>query len=181
MTTAINPSPWYSRLLLYKRGRQEYWPILRALVDTFLRDNESRVRELLQGRLDAIAVVPSKKGIPYSKQPLPRLLQSSKRYGEIIENLLSFRPGASLDRWQHDPSVFQEGQVSTAHRRIVLIEDTWVTGATCMSAASALLALGARSVVVMPIARCLNETFGRESAPEYLEATEAPYEPTWPR
>jgi hypothetical protein len=181
MTTAINPSPWYSRLLQYKRGRQEYWPTLEALVETFLRTNESHLRELLQGRLDAVGVVPSKKGIDFSKQPLAELLRSSRRFGPVTEHLLSFRPDASLDRWQYDLSVFQAGRGSIADRRIVLIEDTWVTGATCMSAAGSLLDLGARSVVVLPIARCINESFWGESAAEYMEAVAVAYRPTWPR
>lgn len=181
MTTAINPGQWYSRLLQYKRTRPEYRSSLLAVVESFLGGNRDRIRDLLAGRVDTIGVVPSKKGTAFSDQPLAQLLQKNRRLEKLTCNLLRVRAGASLGRWQYDPSIFQGGTESPEGRRVVLIEDTWVTGATCMSAAGALLDLGAKAVVVMPTARCIDKSWWSVSASDYLEAVRAPYEPAWPR
>lgn len=181
MTTAIDPSPWYSRLIAYKRGVRGHWPVIAALVETFLSVNRIRLRRISNGPPNELTAVPSKRGVDFRHQALVGVLRRSARLGSSVGHLLTFRSDASLGRSQYDPSVFEPGPRSVVDRRVVLIEDTWVTGATCLSAAGALLEYGARSVVVMPIGRCINESFWRATAPEYLDAIERSYEPVWPR
>lgn len=46
-------------------------------------------------------------------------------------------------------------------KRVLLVEDAWVTGATAVSAAGSLVEAGAAEVLVLPIARIIDGGFGR--------------------
>lgn len=182
MTTAVSPSPWYTRLATYKTFRSDYQPTLAALAYTFLRSNSAAIQELLGYPPDCITLVPSKRGLPYEDQPLRRALSLVSSIKERLVHGLSYRPASSYERQKYDPSWFQGGGATVKGQRVLLIEDTWASGATCLSAAGALLELGARSVVVLPIARCITESFWRAHAPAYLDAVGSGYDPTaWPR
>lgn len=182
MTTAISPSPWYTRLATYKTFRADYQPTLAALAHTFLRSNGAAIQELLGGRADCITIVPSKRGISYEEQPFRRVLSLVSSIEEKLVHGLNYRPDANYERQRYDPAWFEKGRSKIAGRRVLLLEDTWASGATCLSAAGALLGYGARSVVALPIARIITETFWSEHTPEYLDAARAPYDPTaWPR
>ena len=69
-------------------------------------------------------------------------------------------------------------------RRILLIEDSWVTGATAVSAAGSLLAADAASVLILPVARVIDTGFWPEDHP-YRTALREPWDPfdsnAWPR
>ena len=182
MTTAINPSPWYTRLATYKTVHAEYQPTLAALAHAFLESNSAVIEDLLGGPPDCITVVPSKRGIGYEEQPLRRALSLVSSIERKLVHGLSYRTDASYDRQRYDPSWFQAGHSDCAKLRVLLIEDTWASGATCLSAAGALLDLGAAAVVALPLARCVTESFWRDHAPEYLDAAEGRYDPeAWPR
>ncbi len=181
ISTALQSGQWYGMLKRYKRGYRTLWPSLVEVIDAFVGRHEEALEESLGGAVESVVVVPSKRGIVATRQPLVQVVRSSRLLGEKVTDALGFRPDASLPRWKYDPTVFEAGDVAVSGRRVLLVEDTWVTGATCLSAAGALRDLGARRVVTMPIARCIDEEFWRDRAPDYLQAAAAPYEPTWPR
>lgn len=82
-------------------------------------------------------------------------------------------------RRSYQPEVFRVGGVDGD--RIMLVEDTWITGGTALSAAGALLAAGAESVVVTPIAREVNREF-RTGQHRYLDYLSGAYDIThWPK
>lgn len=60
---------------------------------------------------------------------------------------------------------FEAGSTGVQGERVVLLEDTWATGATCLSAAGALLRLGAAAVAVLPVCRVVYESFVDEGDP----------------
>jgi hypothetical protein len=178
----VSPSPWYTRLVTYKTFRSDYQPTLAALAYTFLRSNSTPIQELSGGPPDCITLVPSKRGIRYEDQPLRRALSLVSSIQERLVHGLSYRLGASYERQRYDPSWFQAAPTGLSGQRVLLIEDTWASGATCLSAAGALLELGVKSVVVLPIARCITESYWRDHAPAYLDAVRTEYDPTaWPR
>lgn len=81
---------------------------------------------------------------------------------------------------RYEPRIF-----GLAHRvrgdRIILVEDTWITGATAMSAAGKLLEEGAQSVVIAPLAREMKPQFHGDQHP-YVTYLNRPYEiNSWPR
>jgi len=182
MTVAPSISEWYRFLVNYKRGHPNLWLTLVALAAKFLEIHAERIEELLGGRYDLVTPVPSKRGISYALQPLQRVLRGIKAVEGTVAHILDYRSGGQLGRWQYDPGAFDAGPASCRSRRVVLVEDTWVTGATALSAAGALLDRGATSVAVLPLARCIDEEFWSSRAPEYLEAMRAPFDiEAWPR
>ncbi len=84
-------------------------------------------------------------------------------------------------RTKYAPEMFRANPDVVNGGRIVLIEDTWITGATAISAAGSLLAAGADSVVITPIARDFRVQFHAEDHP-YLARIARKFDVrSWPR
>lgn len=181
MTSALNPSPWYTRLATYKVGNPEYRALMGALAYTWLAAHERRIAELLGGEATLVTIVPSKRGIGYEEQPLRKALAVVPPLGERLVSTLTFRAGGRAGRHRYHSESFGPGPVAVVGERVVLIEDTWVTGATAMSAAGALMEHGAEAVAVVPLARCVDSGFWAEGH-GYREAMGREYRVGfWPR
>lgn len=179
MTTALNPSPWYSRLTTYKAGNPDYHDTLAALVEVFVSANRGPLESFLRGAWDLVGIVPSKKGIPYAHQPLRAVLSRVDSLSALLAEAASFKAGHVLHRSQYRPQLFV-ARPDVTDRRVLLVEDTWVTGASALSTAGALLKGGATAVVVLPMARLIDSGFWGESNP-YRLAMSGSYQPRWPR
>ena len=120
---------------------------LLALLTVFLRDH-GRCLWLAAGvgRPSHVAVVPSARTRP-GQHPLASLLAP---YLTLPWAGLAARPGQHPVR-ELDPDRFLATPVPRA--RVLLIDDTWTTGATAQSAAMALRRAGARSVVIVVLGR----------------------------
>lgn len=154
MTTVLNPSPWYSALLTYKTTQwAEYAPIVAALAFLWISAHESHIEELLGGAADFITIVPSKKGTSYENQKLRRLLVP---FGDRVVQTLRCANATNYQRQGYDPRIFEPAGEDVRYRRLIVVEDTWTTGSTAVSACGALLDAGAESVVLTPIARMFN-------------------------
>jgi hypothetical protein len=179
LTTALNPSAWYSRLITYKKGYPEHLRLLGALASTWLRRHRAAVAALLGGEPGLLTVVPSKRGVDYERQPLRQALAHFGPPPFPLRQTLRHLEGGH--RHQYTPEIFAPVTTSLREQRIVLVEDTWVTGATALSAAGALLDHGAAAVCVLPLARCIDANFWGESHP-YRAAMRTPYDVArWPR
>jgi len=179
MTTALNPSAWYSRLITYKKGYPEHLRLLGALASIWLRQHRTAIAALLRGEPDLMTVVPSKRGVDYERQPLREVLCHFGPPPFPLRQTLRHLEGGR--RHQYTPEIFAPAGASLSERRIVLVEDTWVTGATALSAAGALLGQGAAAVCILPLARCIDANFWGESHP-YRTAMRIPYDVArWPR
>ena len=179
MTTALNPSAWYSRLLTYKKGSPEHLRLLGALAATWLERHRAAIAKLLEGEPDLLTVVPSKRGVEYARQPLRQALSYFGPPPLPLRQTLRHLEGGH--RHQYTPEIFAPAGASLAEQRIVLVEDTWVTGATAFSAAGALLAHGAKAVCILPLARSVDANFWGEPHP-YRAAMRTPYDVAlWPR
>lgn len=164
MTTALSPSPWYSRLTTYKAGNPGYHETLGALVETFVRANRRPLESVLGRAWDIVGVVPSKRGISYAQQPLRAVLSRVDFLSPFLAETASFKTGQVLRRSQYRPRSFR-ALPAVVGGRILLVEDTWVTGATALSTAGALLREGASAVAVLPLARLIDSGFWPESHP----------------
>jgi hypothetical protein len=178
MTTALKTSRWYRQLYTYKLSTPpRYIPRLSNLADGYFAQHKKKISKLLGGKPTVLTLVPSKRGIPFRHQPLREALSVC---GRDLVRTLQFLPGAQYKRQGYFPGSFQamrdfEGE------RIVLFEDTWVTGATALSSAGALLEAGAESVIVLALARCIDGGFWPEDHP-YLKAMKKPWKvEDWPR
>jgi hypothetical protein len=156
--------------------------VLAAVAYTFLNQHEDDVAVLLDGPPTRVTVVPSTRGFGYAEQPLVKALSLIPPLKEQLVHTLDHVPGSSVDRWQYNPSAFAAGPTSVRGERILLLEDAWITGATPVSAAGALLREGAASVGIVALARVVNEGFLSDPKHPYRQAMEVLYDPAaWPR
>ncbi|MGH8546700.1 MAG: phosphoribosyltransferase [Gammaproteobacteria bacterium] len=182
MTSALNPSPWYARLYGYKMGRpDEYMPLIASVIFTYLDVNGPQIAGLLGGDPTIITPVPSKRR-KYRSQPLRMVLAGKRPPDERLKHVLDFNGDASADhRHRYFPDEFAPGPEGVSGQRVLVIEDSWVTGATCISAAGALLREGAAAIGILPVARIVDSKFWIPEHP-YRKAMEADYRPdVWPR
>lgn len=182
MTSATNPGPWYTRLAGYKGARPDYGTPIAALIGTFYQTHTDRFEELLGGPVYAIATVPSKRGVAFKDHQLPNTVMRLVQYRALVQDLVRFKEGEELGG-QHnfyEPTRFEA--VDAKGKRILLIEDVWVSGATAVSAAGALLDGGASAVVVSPVARVVSaKGFHAEDHP-YILGMDEPYDvERWPK
>jgi hypothetical protein len=185
MTTAINPSPWYGALVSYKKFHRQRGQVLASVAHHFLANFSEQIEELLGDAPSAITMVPSKQpGVTFQNQPLRKSLALVEPIRAQLREALTFVEGAGHGRHAYTPAAFAPGPFDVEGERVLLIEDTWVTGATVISAAGALLEHGAAAVVVLPIARVINDSFMSEDDP-YRAAMSTPYDADdrerWPR
>lgn len=181
MTIAENPSPWYSALYTYKKTQfREYGAKIGALAYRWLQTHTEQLVAMLGGDYDYVTIVPSKRGTPYAIQPLQKALSLVRPMSTIMKDVLSC-PGQFTGRLNsYKPELFQT-VIDVVGDRIVLVEDTWISGATALSAAGALLEAGAKSVVVTPIARELKPAFWGYDHP-YRAYIDGDYDiDFWPR
>lgn len=179
MTSCLNPSPWYRRLYTYKHGRPDYGPILASLTLIWLRQHLDEIEELLGGSASVTTIVPSTRGPDFESQRLRQSLSLAPPIRESLRHALSHVDGESVNSNEYNPDAFEAGPVSVGGERVLLIEDTWLTGATALSAAGALLREGAEQVVITPLAR---SSFENNCIQVYAERMVQDYDPTfWPR
>ncbi|HKO57420.1 MAG TPA: phosphoribosyltransferase [Thermoanaerobaculia bacterium] len=138
LSTALRPSRWYEALRTYKTTHPERGWLLASVVSSRLP-----LALLRSGR---IMIVPS------TQQPAPHPLLhvlKSALCGGVTASI--HHRGGAIQRHAYHPEVFATDGVTGA--RVVLFDDLWVSGATMMSAAGALLRDGAASVTLIPVAR----------------------------
>lgn len=183
MSLVLNPSPWYGVLSTYKTARPEHYQIIGALALLWISEHEEKLAAICEGAIDLITIVPSKRrGIGFDRQPLQRALALSAPIRRRLRHTLSYVEGSHYGRLQYTPRAFAPGPVSVEGKNVLLIEDTWITGATAVSAAGALLQHGARAVVVTPIAREVKLSFHGSGHPVVQFAKTVKHSLTaWPR
>jgi predicted amidophosphoribosyltransferase len=182
MTSALSPSPWYTRLLTYKQGHPEYGAALAALTHVYLEANSDRIEQLVGGALTVLTIVPSKRGLSFDDQPFRKTLARVPPIRDRLVQTLIHVAGQTVGRREYNPAAFACGPVRVRGERIVLLDDTWVTGATAVSAAGALLREGAKGVVLLPLARMVDSEFWPKEHPYRQAMSAVPYDPAvWPR
>ncbi len=98
-------------------------------------------------------------------QPLRQALAMMVPLREKLVPLLEYQPHDDMvaTRGSYCPQCFVSDGESADGERVLLVEDTWVTGGTAISAAGALANMGAKSIMVMPIARVLDTGYWNSS------------------
>jgi hypothetical protein len=164
------PSPLYTVLLGYKESpvveaRQRFDTIVRALLRAFLLQHAPRLEGALGGPIDVVALVPS------THRPGPSPLALVAGLGDEVVHLLPAArwapallrragPGNGRPPVAHmrpDPAAFTVPPPDRAGLRgvrVLLLDDTYVSGARSQSAAAALQRAGARAVIG-PLGRVL--------------------------
>jgi hypothetical protein len=122
-------------------------------------------------RITSWATVPSTSGRP-GVHPVARAVSPFAPGLEV-----GFAPGpqAGAARRDYAPrrwTVADAAVVRGGH--VLLIDDTWASGAKAQSAAAALRAAGAHAVTVLPIARWINDEYSADFIRDRLDAPAAP-------
>jgi hypothetical protein len=177
ITAVLKPSPWYFRLVTYKKTEPRHGLALTAVVHRFLEQHRAEIKAHLGGECTALVPVPSRR-VPFESQPLRQALDAIP--GALPPITKALELVSDIPRHTYKPGAFR-----TTHdlrgERAVLVEDTWVTGSTALSAAGGLLRGGAAAVLVMPVARCVDSGFWAEDHP-YRVAMSSPWRVgSWPR
>lgn len=188
ISVARRPGPWYNRLATYKAGHPEYRAHLVSVLWTYFETHLDDIEGLLGGEVSMIAVVPSKRGRTYEQQPLRKALAMVGPIRELLAPVLAYHPDEEVTelRSSYYPQCFDQEGESPDGERVLLVEDTWVTGATALSTAGKLQALGAAGVLIMPVARVIDTDFWAQMSSPYLQWMEGesvlPFDPSrWPR
>jgi len=157
---APNPGRWYRRLATYKAGHPAFRAHLAALAWTYVERHEGALAGLAGGPLTLVSPVPSKRGRSYEDQPLRQALAVVLPLQERLGETLRFVPDPDVNlRRDYYPDCFDGGPTSVVGERVLLIEDSWVTGATALSAAGSLLSRGAEGVAILTLARVFDVNY----------------------
>jgi orotate phosphoribosyltransferase len=137
----------------YKGASPENAYLLAAALHSAVHAWQEQLRHALSGSIDAICITPSTRGVPLRQQRLAGAVQLIERFLPPVEPLLEATMGRAKPRNRVDAELFQGDPQQIAGKRILLIEDTWVSGAAAVSAAVALRNAGANEVLILAIAR----------------------------
>jgi hypothetical protein len=154
---AAKGGPLARDLWLYKSGRAGSGPAAAAVLSLlllFLHEQGPEIwRAAGMGRPSAVCVVPSGRGRP-GPHPL-RVLAAPY----LARPWLTLRPRPGGDPWARtlDPARFRVTGLR-AGAAMLLLDDTWVSGASAQSAAVALKLAGAAAVAIVVVGRHLPAT-----------------------
>ena len=164
------PGPLYTVLLGFKESpvaeaRLHFCSLVRTLLRAFLLDDGGRLEATVGGPIDVVALVPS------THRPGPAPLA---RIAGLVDDVAGVWPAArwapallrrtglldgspSVGHMRPDPAAFTVSppdQAALRGTRVLLLDDTYVSGARSQSAAAALQRAGARTVIG-PLGRVL--------------------------
>jgi hypothetical protein len=165
------PSPLYTVLLGYKESpvaeaRRRFGAIARGVLQVFAAGRRCRLEEMAGAPFDLVALVPSTHrpglaplglvaglgrdvaGAFAPAQWMPDLLRRSDAAGR----------SPPVGHMRPDPAAFSlhaQGKAAVAGARVLLLDDTYVSGARAQSAAAALQRASARATVIAPLGRVL--------------------------
>jgi hypothetical protein len=159
------PGPLYTVLMGYKEGpvaeaRSRFALIVRGLAAGFLRTHEECIAALAGGPPHFVLPVPSTLrpgGSPIARVPGLAADVESALAGAHWTGLL-VRTNEPVGHMRPSPRAFAVPptlRCRVARRRLVLLDDTYVSGARSQSAAAALRRAGASSVVIVALGRVL--------------------------
>lgn len=187
VTTSPEGGAWYSALVSYKHTDKSRWPLMATITGAFMEVHRGDMADLLGGDSELLCVVPSTRGAGGEKQPLFQVAKLISTRGDGLPQARAVlaHAGHPKRRNAYNPKMFTVVKRNLVRgRRILLLDDSWASGATMVSAAGALLDARAMSVVLLPIARLYNAPFWRgepEVARVYERAMGRPWNvQEWP-
>lgn len=124
-----------------------------ALFDRFVRAHRDCISSITEKDWNVITVVPSSRQ-RVDPHPLEVALGRSPWIADQLETLLTIGPQPATHNQASDGAYQTVVDVTGLH--VLLVDDTFTTGARAQSAASVLTAAGAHVVAVVPAARYVN-------------------------
>lgn len=185
LTYAVEGGQAYSVLRGYKQpnAREQYWTAAATWAVWFL-GRHGACAQTMSGRLNSDwmwATVPSARSGRVGEHPLHRIVQ--RFWGAAhAEAPLALAPGSEGQSRGYSPSKFIAAPI-TPGSHVILIDDSWTTGANVQSAATALKSAGAGEVSAMVLARLLNDSWEPTRAFLAQAGLRSPFDPSrcpWP-
>ena len=179
------PGPLYGDLLCYKESsldeeRQRAAGHLACLLRQFLAHHRRCLEDALGGTAQVALAVPS------TSRPGPASLERLGHLAELVPGALGIpldwgvdllrRTGAPIGPMHPNARAFavpDEYKTQVRQRRVLVLDDSYVSGARSQSAAAALRLAGARAVVILPLGRVLRPDRVAAHA-EFLQQLAAP-------
>lgn len=166
VSLSIVPGPLHTCLRAYKDGdsslvRRRASVKVVALLARFLHDHRDCLECRAASRWDVVTVVPSSTGRP-GRHPLEDAIGLVPWLARQRRLLLAAGPA----RPSHNRATDAGFSVHPAARgtRVLLVDDTYTTGARAQSAASALARAGARVVAIVPVGRVVDPGYAAHVA-----------------
>lgn len=141
-------------------ARAEFQFQIAALITRFLTDHANCIRAAGGSGWDVITTIPSSGGRA-GPHPLESTIRKSSLLVSQFQALLA--PGPAK---MHHNQARDDGftiQDSVQGRSVLLVDDTFTTGARAQSAASGLQLAGARVVAIVPVGRVIHPDFSPET------------------
>jgi len=165
------PSPLYTVLLGYKESpvaeaRLRFGALVRALVHAFLLAQGDSLEAMAGGAFDLVALVPSthRPGLA----PLGRVdgfdhevaaaFPAARWAADLLQRADAPGGPPPVAHMRPDPAAFSlgaPGRAAVGGARVLLLDDTYVSGARSQSAAAALSRAGADYALIAPLGRVL--------------------------
>jgi predicted amidophosphoribosyltransferase len=171
----------HTALRQYKRGHEraqrQFQPQLAAVLWRFIAAHDQCLAHRVRtDGFDLVSTVPSGSRQRDEQHPLRRLVgeliaPTRMRYQRLLRRSGTPVPERTVDPGKYNPTSNLHGE------SILLIDDTWASGANVQSAAGALKTAGAGAVGVIVIGRHVKEDYGDNAA--RLKALPRPFE--WER
>jgi hypothetical protein len=142
----------YKKATLPVSVRGEHTLLLAATLQRFLRVHRPHIEAVGAVAWDTIQVVPSTRDRPGS-HPLEEVVTMTMFRRELARLLTP--TGALIDHNQPNPAAFT-ASAQANRRAVLLVDNTFTTGARVQSAAAALRTAGARVIGAVPIGRVVD-------------------------
>lgn len=177
ITLATKNGAMYDVLVRYKRqnpspARHEARLLLAAMLVRFLGSHSGCISLAAGAEWDLITIVPST-----SDRAGPHPLESVMSMNSHLESLflptLKKGPVQTTHNSASDQGFTAVADVSD--RRVLLVDDTFTTGARGQSAASVLGANGAHVLAILPVARLITPGFSEEAQALWDKAKKVPF------
>ena len=146
---------------------------LSALITRFLGDHSACIAAAAGDEWDCLTIVPSSRG-RVGAHPLENVIRMSSFLAKYYRALLV--PGPTHARHNQAADDAYAVTEDATDLRVLLLDDTFTSGARIQSAASALQLAGARVVAAVPIGRVVKPEFSAESAALLKAAREQPFD-----
>ena len=153
--------------------RAQFSLIVAALLTSFLRRHGNCVADAAGAAWDLATTVPSS-GDRELPHPLDRAIQLSPWLWSQCHPLLAKGAGHVRHNQADERAYVVTEEVFG--RQILILDDTFTTGASLQSAASALTAAGARVIGAVPIGRVVNPGFNAQAGTLWGRATASAFD-----
>jgi hypothetical protein len=153
--------------------RDQFRVQISALLARFLAAHGDCIRRAAGETWDCITIVPSSTGRA-GVHPLDSVMHGFRSLQDQYRPLLEAGPKAADHNQASDEAYVVTSDVDGL--RVLLVDDTFTSGARVESAASALQLAGALVVAAVPIGRVINPAFSAESAAVLAKAKEKPFD-----